>query len=287
MSRRTDWPRLVSAEVMKLRTTNAWWLFVGGFTVVTALAIGLNCLGKHYALYPQPDVLDRAQKLAEAAADRTPAGTAAVTASLMTSGQTLTVLFALLLGIHVVTSEYVNRTVTTTFLAVPRRERVIVAKLAAATSCGALCWLIATVVDAVVTPVFLSSQHLSVPLAATAVTRSVALSLPAFALWAAFGLGLGAVIRSQALAIVVGLACFAGGFAAVAAISQFADSVVHQDWLFGARVIAPAAATQVMITSGRAFPHAPPQWVGAVIMTGYGLGLTAVGIIQTRRRDVT
>ena len=287
MSRPAGWRRLVSAEVMKLRTTKAWWLFVGGFTVVSALAIGLNCVGKHYALYPQPDVFDRAQKLAQAAADRTPAGAVAIAASLMTSGQTLTVLFALLLGIYVVTSEYVNRTVTTTFLTVPRRERVIVAKLAAATSCGALFWLIATVVDAVVTPIFLSSQHLSVPLAAAAVTRSVALSLPAYALWAAIGLGLGAVIRSQALAIVVGLACFAGGFAAVAAVSQFAYNAVHQDWLFGARVIAPAVASQVMITSGRAFPHAPPQWVGAVIMAGYGLALTAIGIVSTRRRDVT
>ena len=287
MNQPAAWSRLVSAEIMKLRTTTAWWLFIGGFTVVTALAVGLNCVGKHYALFPQADAFDRAQKLTEAAADRTPAGAAAMAASLMTSGQTLTVLFALLLGSYVVTSEYVNRTVTTTFLTVPHRGRIIAAKLAAATSFGALFWLIATVVNAVVTPVFLSSQHLSVPLTAAVVTRSVALSLPAFALWAAFGLGLGAVIRSQAVAIVVGLVCFVGGFAAVAAVSQLVYDAVHQDWLFSARVIAPAVASQVMITSGRAFPHAPPQWVGAVIMAGYGLALTAAGIIQTRRRDVT
>jgi hypothetical protein len=42
-----------------------------------------------------------------------------------------------------------------------------------------------------------------------------------------------------------------------------------------------------MITSGRAFPHAPPQWAGAVIMAGYGLALAMIGIIQVRRRDVT
>jgi len=29
------------------------------------------------------------------------------------------------------------------------------------------------------------------------------------------------------------------------------------------------------------------RMVGAVIMAGYGLALTAAGIIQTRRRDVT
>jgi ABC-2 type transport system permease protein len=219
MSQQSLRPRLVSAEIMKLRTTPAWWLFLGGFTLVTAVALAINALGKHYQLYPQQDVFDRAQALAQASQSRTSAGVAAMAASLMTSGQSLTVLFALLLGIQVVTSEYVNRTVTATFLAVPRRERVVVAKLAAAASVGAVFWLIATVAGGVVTPVFLGSQHLSVPLTATAVVRSVPLSLPAFVLWAAFGLGLGAVIRSQAIAIVVGLACFAGGFAAVAVIS--------------------------------------------------------------------
>jgi ABC-type transport system involved in multi-copper enzyme maturation permease subunit len=279
--------RLVGAEIMKLRTTRAWWLFIGGFALVTALVLARNALGTHYELFPQPDTSDRAQALLQAAQDRTPGGVAVVTASLMTSGQTLTVLFALLLGSYVITSEYGNRTVTVTFLTVPRRERVVAAKLAAAASLGALFWLIATVVNGVVVPVFMASQHLSAPLTAMAVVRSVALSLPAFILWAAFGLGLGAVIRSPSIAVFAGLACFAGGFAAVAGASQLLFNLVHQDWLFGARVIAPAVASQVMITSGRAFPHAPPQWVGAVVMTGYGVALTAVGIIQTRRRDVT
>jgi ABC-2 type transport system permease protein len=145
MNGSADRLRLVSAEIMKLRTTRAWWLFVGGFTLATAGALALNCLGKHYELYPQAGAFDRAQQLAQAAQDRAPAGVAAMAASLMTSGQTLTVLFALFLGIHLVTNEYVNRTVTATFLTEPRREQVIVAKLAAVALLAALFWLIATV----------------------------------------------------------------------------------------------------------------------------------------------
>jgi ABC-2 type transport system permease protein len=287
MNQRSPRPRLVGAEIMKLRTTRAWWLFLGGFTLATALALTINAFSEHYQLYPQQDVVDRARALAQAAQSRTAAGAGALAARMMTSGQSFTVLFALLLGIHAVTSEHVNRTLTGTFLAVPRRERVVMAKLAAVTSVGALCWLIATAAGGVTTPVFLSSQHLSAPVVTSAVARSAALSLAAFILWAAFGLGLGAVIRSQAVAIVAGLACFAGGFAAVALVSQLAYQLVHQDWLLGARVIAPAVASQVMITTGRAFPHAPPQWVGAVIMAGYGLALTMIGTVQLRRRDVT
>ena len=57
--------------------------------------------------------------------------------------------------------------------------------------------------------------------------------------------------------------------------------------MLGAPVIAPAVASEVMITPGPAFPHAPPQWVGRVIMIGYAVALAAAGIALTRRRDVT
>jgi hypothetical protein len=41
-----------------------------------------------------------------------------------------------------------------------------------------------------------------------------------------------------------------------------------------------------MTTSGQAFPHAPPGWVGGVIMIGYTVALVAGGIAVTKRRDV-
>ena len=41
-----------------------------------------------------------------------------------------------------------------------------------------------------------------------------------------------------------------------------------------------------MITAGRAFPHAPPWWVGALVMVGYGVALAAAGAAVIRRTDV-
>jgi ABC-2 type transport system permease protein len=280
-------PRLVSAEIMKIRTTRAWWVFLGIFTLFSAAALLNNSFSHHYQLYPQQDLADRAQALAQAAAARTPAGAAAIAASMMTSGQFLTVLGAMLLGIHVVTSEIAQRTVTATFLVTPRRERVIVAKLAAAGAFGALFWLIATVLNGVVTPIFMASQHISASLTGQGVIRAVLAGLLAFLLWAAFGLGLGAVIRSQVASVVAGIAIYAGGFAVVELIFHALYGLYHQAWLLGAPVIAPAAASQVMITPAPAFPHAPPQWAGAVILAGYTLALAAAGIVQTRRHDVS
>ena len=278
--------RLVKAEIMKIRTTSTWWLFLIGFTVFTALALTSNGFSHHFQLYPQQDVSDRAQALAQAAQARTPAGVAAIAASMMTSGQFLGVLFVMLLGILVVTNEFAYQTATATFLAVPRRTAVIMAKLAAAACFGALFWLVATVLDGVVTPFFLHSQHVSTPLTGWTVIRSVLLNLLAFVLWAVFGLGLGTLIRSQVGSIIAGFAVYLGGLAAMELLFHAIYYFYRAGWVLGGPVIAPSVAAIVMITPGRAFPHAPPQWAGLAIMVGYALVLTAGGIVLTLRRDV-
>ncbi len=159
------------------------------------------------------------------------------------------------------------------------------AKVAAAACCGALFWLVGTVLAAVATPLFLYTQHVSTSLAGWVVTRSVLLNLLAFVTWAVFGLGLGAVLRSQMGAVVAAIVVYAGSFGAELVFTLLYN-LFHQSWLLGAPVIAPAVASEVMITSGQAFPYAPPGWVGGVIMIGYTLALVAGGIALTKRRDV-
>jgi hypothetical protein len=119
----TTMARLLRAEFMKIRTTDTGWLFLVGFIVFTALALTINGFGTHFLLYPQQGQGDRAQALAAAAQARTPAGVAAISASMMTSGQRIGVIFALLLGVLIVTSEFANQTAAVTFVTVPRRVR--------------------------------------------------------------------------------------------------------------------------------------------------------------------
>jgi len=204
---------------------------------------------------------------------------------MMTSGQRIGVLFALLLGVLVVTSEFANQTAAVTFVTVPRRATVIMAKVAAAACCGTLFWLVGTVLAAVATPLFLYSQHVSTSLAGWAVTRSVLLNLLAFVAWGVFGLGLGAVLRSQIVAVIAAIAVYAGSFGTEPVFTALYN-FFHQGWMLGAPVIGPAVASEVMTTSGPAFPYAPPGWVGGVIMIGYTVVLVAGGIALTKRRDV-
>ena len=280
----TTLARLLRAEFMKIRTTGTGWLFLTGFVVFTALALTISGFGSHYQLYPQQGP-GRAQALAQAAQARTPSGLAAIAAGMMTSGQRIGVMFALLLGVLVVTSEFANQTAAVTFVTVPRRTTVIRAKLAAAACCGALFWLVGTVIAAVTTPLFLYSQHVSMSLAGWTVARSVLLNLLAFVAWGVFGLGLGAALRSQLASVIAAIAVYVGSFGALLVFTLLYN-LLHQAWLLGGPVIAPAVASEVMITSGPAFPYAPPAWVGGIIMIGYTVALVAGGIALTKRRDV-
>lgn len=288
-SRVTVSARLVRAEVMKIRTTRAWWLFVGGFAALSVLAAALFGWAAHHAeLYPPPGLTNEADALAQAAFYRTPAGIAALAASMMTSGQALLVLVTLLLGVHVVTSEYAARTMTSTFLVTPRRGLVIGAKLVTAAAFGMGFWATATVVDLAVTPVFLTAQHLPrAALGSSDVARAVVMGLLAYVLWALFGLGLGAVLRSQVVAAIAAIAIYAGGFAAVELVVHLLNNAFHASWLLGLAVLAPAVASNVMIASGRAFQGAPPWWVGALVLLGYGVALAGFGAAMIRRQDVS
>lgn len=121
-------------------------------------------------------------------------------------------LLVLVFGILGATSEYRHNTITTTYLTTPRRGRVLLTKLLcyALTGAGmlALTWII-TVVCAGVT---LSVRGIPVPwvsasthLLTAEALHNLLMSSVGAGLTAALGVSLGALIRSQALAITSAL----------------------------------------------------------------------------------
>jgi ABC-type transport system involved in multi-copper enzyme maturation permease subunit len=279
----------VQAEIMKVRTTKLWWVFLIGLVLVTAWDLLRTGASHHYELYPPLDRLaggDRAQAVAQAAYAHTHAGRAAIAADMLTSGQFLGVLLAMLLGVLIVTNEYAHQTATATFLTNPHRGAVIAAKLAAAVAVGVLFWFASTAIDVIVTPIYLNSQHVSVALTDWIPLRSVLLNLLAYAMWGVFGVGLGSLFRSQVAAVVSAMAVYLVGAAAVLIVFNLIYLAYHHTWILGAPVVAPAVASLVMITPGRAFDHAPPQWAGLLVMTGYAMLLGTVGVLRTQRQDI-
>ncbi|HKD96662.1 MAG TPA: ABC transporter permease subunit [Micromonosporaceae bacterium] len=282
--------RLIAAEIMKIRTTNTWWLLTLGIVLFTALALTVNGFGHHFELYPPLDQVGEANRqdaVTQAAIAHSAAGLRGIAADMLTSGQFFGCLLAMLIGILVITNEYFHQTATATFMTNPHRTAVIMAKLVAAAAFGALFWVVSTIMNVVTTPIYLHTQHVDVSLTQWPVVRSVLLNLLAFVMWAVFGLGLGTLIRSQIGSVVTGMVVYLIGLAAVTIIFHLIYNAYPHSWVLAAQVISPAVASQVMINPGRAFDHAPPQWVGLLVMIGYTVVFGGLGVWLTRRRDIS
>ncbi|MFJ1544356.1 ABC transporter permease subunit [Streptomyces sp. NPDC088246] len=289
---------LFNSELLKLRTTRTWWIAGAGMAGATLLMALWNSWQATAFMQPFEDYLSgailtpRQDLSAEQIASmhrlwETQSDVGHIAATIYTSGQALGLLLAGVLAVLLVTDEYQHRTLTATFLATPRRDRVIAAKLAVVVTASAGLWLVSTIVDLVVGAVFLTFRDTGAQLGNPDVVTAVLLNLAAYVVWGVFGFGLGVLIRSQVIATVTATALYfltsvvvAFGFQAIH------ELVIEEDWVLKAQVIIPGVASQIMTTPGELFAGAPAQWTGAAVLVAYGLSAGLVGTVLLRRRDV-
>lgn len=292
--------RAIRSELLKLRTTNTWWLMGIGVALCTGLALALNLTQAHFELADNTKDLegiendkDRQQYVAEEQASylqaHTAAGLAKIAANVYTSGQLFGAMLVMVMAAILVTNEFHHQTATTTFLGIPQRTKVIISKFVAGIAYGAIGWVITTFISIVAGWFFFKSEDVSNSLGEWDAIQSVLLNLAVYALWAVIGCGLGVLLRSQIAAVVTGTAVYlvgiAGGSIVFALIHAY---LIKEDWVQTAEVILPAAASMVMVTpGGEAFPNAPAQWVGAAVLIGYGLVAGIIGTLITRKRDIS
>jgi ABC-2 type transport system permease protein len=117
-------------------------------------------------------------------------------------GELLGVLFAGLLGVMSVTTEIRHGTIRPTFLVTPWRGRVITAKAATSILIGAGFGLAASAVAAATATAALQARGIDVLLDGGDYLLFIAGGAAAAALWAAIGVGVGAVVRNQVPALI-------------------------------------------------------------------------------------
>jgi ABC-2 type transport system permease protein len=180
--------RLIRVELFKLRTTR---LTYGLF----ATAVGLSVLFS---------MLEASRAGSKGVASLS---TAAGQNSVLTGG-VLALLIAAVLGVIISSGEFRHETATTTYLATPKRSRVLVAKSVAAACGGAVFgfagWLIATGVGLG----FVAADGYTAQISDATMARYAAGHILAGALLAAIGAAIGSLLRSE-LAGVVGLLIWA------------------------------------------------------------------------------
>ncbi|WP_406041264.1 ABC transporter permease subunit [Micromonospora sp. NBC_00898] len=274
---------LVRSELLKIRTTNTWWLFGIGALVTLAVAFLVNAVNANFSLNGGQDLEGVPAEQAEQI--RATASEVYQAANLFTSGQYFGLLFVLLLGIIVVTNEFYHQTATTTFLTTPQRTMVVAAKLVTAALFGAVFWLVTTLLTIPATLIYFGVQGWDAHFGSWDVTRAILLNLLAYVLWGIFGVGFGVLIRSQIGATITAVVLYLVGTTAANLVFFLLQQWLEWDWISKLAVIVPSTASTLMI-SGTELPGNPPQWVGAAVLIGYAVVTGAIGTMIMRRRDI-
>jgi ABC-2 type transport system permease protein len=114
-------------------------------------------------------------------------------------------LIAIVLGVLAMTGEYRHQTITTTFLASPRRRDVVIAKLAAASIAGAVMGVLSIAVSATIAVPWLLASGVEINADGTALRVAGGLVLST-ALYGSLGVSIGALLRNQTAAVAAVLA---------------------------------------------------------------------------------
>ena len=298
--------RLVRAELIKIRTTNTWWIFAILLVATSALMLLFNLLMANTDLrnvaeirakgLPDLSGMDAAsqefrrnQYLYDIDLHRV---LASASANVFTSGQYFGLLFVSLVGCLIVTNEFFHQTATTTFLATPHRSQVILSKLVAGGLLAIGFWLLTTVIDVAVGSLYFSSNGYDVLLGEWAVIRSMLLNLLAYVIWAVLGIGLGVLIRSQVGATVTAAGAYLLAYpAAFAFFGLIRSYVIRDDSVYQAMILVPGVDSQIMVSPERlpltGTALAPPWWGGALILLAYAVLAGTIGTVLTRRRDIS
>jgi ABC-2 type transport system permease protein len=248
--------RLSRAEWTKLFTTRVWLglllgacLMVGGFSALLTGFAGNDESGLPPVGTPQFEQVALAQ------------------------ATNATVLF-LILGIIGMTQEYRHRTATPTFLAEPRRWRVVVAKLIAYAAIAVPFALVLLAVNLLVVGIYAGARGAAPSLTDDNV-EVLATSGLALVIYALIGVGIGALLRNQVGAIVGGLVYL---FVVEPVIASIPATSGAYKWMPGGALEAMTATFQGTDLLG--------AWQGGLLLVGYGLVAALLGTLLAVRRDI-
>jgi ABC-2 type transport system permease protein len=258
----------VRSELRKITSTRLWWGLLIGVAVYTAISAAASAA---FAGVDAGGGQPQSAPLSSPEAIRT------VYASAAFGGAYI---FAMILGITGMTGEYRYQTITSTFLATPRRVRIVLSKMAAHVGYGLGYGAFAAVVALVVGGVVISIRGFGLGYGTDRLWPSILLGIVAVALWTLVGLGIGTLIRNQIAAILV--AVFV-----VFLVESIATAILAATHHDGIAKWLPTNASNALTSPGNTTLDYLPWWAGGLVLLGYAVVLAGVGLLLSSRRDVT
>jgi ABC-2 type transport system permease protein len=185
--------------------------------------------------------------------------------------------FAALIGVMAATSEFRHGTIRATFVFTPARTRVVAAKSLAGMLVGIGFGALGSSLGLGTGVVMINARGYDVLITSGDVRRLLLGTITMSALWAVLGVGLGALVRNQVLAIV-------GLFAWV-----FVIEVLIVQYLPGVGQYAPGAAGTALTgdTVGDSSVRLLSAPAGAALLAAYAGAFFVAGAVAVSRRDVT
>lgn len=183
--------------------------------------------------------------------------------------------FALVLGILAITSEYRHQTITATLLATPKRGKVIAAKMAAASLLGALMGLLCMLVTLAEVGVGMLLKDLGAIHWGDFATISGGAIL-GFAVFAVLGVGFGSLVRNQIAAVVAALVW-----------TMLVESLVVALWPWLGKWLPGGALNGVLMAESIAGEPYLAVLPATLVLLGYAVVFGAVAARITMRRDIT
>jgi len=246
--------RLIAAEFLKLRTTRTFFAFLIACAALVLVPTILICALANFDEDPIEPLLFFIGSLIQT--------------------------FSLLIGILAATTEFRHGTITPSLLVVPNRIRLMTSKLIAATLTGLAIGLVSTVLIVVIVAVFGSMRDF--PTDEIGRGSLIIGGTLVCGLYAALGVGLGALVRNQVGAIVGALVYMFVLEPLASGLLSLSDSLdgfmpkyslgAVSSWLAG---VSPD--TEVLLE----------QFPAGLLLTLYAAIFIAAGLYMLRRRDVT
>ncbi len=201
---------------------------------------------------------------------------------------TLTVVVPAAFGTIAMTSEYRHRTVSITFLFVPRRWRILTAKLIVFAAAGLVYGLTVATTAGLALYGATAVHGVTVGLGMSTVLELLLRLAAAMAGYGVIGVAVGALMRNQiaALGVVIGYLYFVEtallAIPGVNAIYPYLPGGATAS-LTNFGYLADAMAQQTGTTGGQLLPTAG----GALVLAAYALVAAAAAVLFPLRRDVT
>jgi ABC-2 type transport system permease protein len=260
---------VLHAEMRRISTTNLWWLVL----------ISIFVLSAGYAALPAVVALLESR----VGVASTPFADPGIIRSIYNGGNVLSRILAMVVGIVTAGSEYRYGTLASSYLATPRRVRLLLGRAEALLIFGMIYGITSVGAGILVSVPFVLAHGGTFLLYEPATWRSIILGVCSIALWTLIGMGLGILIKNVLSALVVGIIL---GFLVEPMVSIL-FFLKSWDQLLN---LMPSGATNAMleITSPVLFAghHPTPWWLAALVLGAWCLLPALVGVLSAVRRDV-